>query len=457
MTVSLRFSRPALALAALLASAAALPAETLFDAPAPFTGRVAFSGPDRSPAYPGGEVVATGTGFAPGQEVVLRRGGSPLSPEPLVADAEGGFSFGFALPQDAVVGLHPVVVEAAAPDSAAVVDLKISPEVPLSGAEGYEVASVKVAPGVYQVAYSAKAGAVFTASATGRGGKGTSTIMKLDAATLEVLAEATPFADEPNGIYGAFGIAVDDENGTVWVTNTRSSAVAVYKQDDLSLVKQFDPGSVEKPRDVVIDAARGRAYVSTHRARIEEFDLKTLEKLEGFTLQSAERGGQFAAMSLALDAEKGQLYTVSLSTPELARIDLASREATLVPLPGAKTASGVAIDPAGGRVFVASQGSDDVLAMDGATGEVVFDTPVGAQTLNVAFDPVSGRLYVANRASDTITVVDAAGGGIVANLDGGSFPNHLTVTPEGVVFAVNKARGEEDAEGDRLTRIAPKG
>ncbi|WP_369011836.1 YncE family protein, partial [Escherichia coli] len=88
-------------------------------------------------------------------------------------------------------------------------------------------------------------------------------------------------------------IAVDDANGTLWVTNTRQDAVAVYAQDDLSLVRQFEAGSVEKPRDVVIDAARGRAYVSTHRSRIEAFDTKTLEKLDGFELQSAERGGQF--------------------------------------------------------------------------------------------------------------------------------------------------------------------
>ena len=128
---------------------------------------------------------------------------------------------------------------------------------------------------------------------------------------------------------------------------------------------------------------------------------------------------------------------------------------TIVPLPGAKTASGVDIDPATGRIFIASQGSDDVIALE-ADGKVLFDTPVGAQTLNVDFDPASGKLYVANRASDTITVVDAASGEISANLDGGSFPNHLVVTPEGVVFAVNKARGPEDAKGDHLLRITPK-
>ncbi|KGJ10416.1 YVTN family beta-propeller protein [Paracoccus versutus] len=450
MAFPLRNAGRALTLAAFFASASGLSAETAFDTPADFAGRVMFSGPERGAIHAGGKVEVSGSGFAPQQQVSLQRGKTLLSPQDMQADAEGGFSFAFDLPQDAAVGLHPVVVQTEGPDTAGVAELKVSPQVPLAGAEGYDIRSAKVGPGVYQVAHSAQNGTVFVASAVGRPPEGTSSIAKLDAGTLEVLAEVNP------GDFGAFGIAVDDANGTLWVTNTRQDAVAVYAQDDLSLVRQFEAGSVEKPRDVVIDAARGRAYVSTHRSRIEAFDTKTLEKLDGFELQSAERGGQFATMSLALDEKAGRLYTVSLRTPELARIDLGSGEVKILALPGAKTPSGVDFDPATGRVFVASQGSDNVIAIDGESGAVLFDTPVGAGTLNVAFDAASGRLFVANRASDTITVLDAATGEIKANLDGGSFPNHLVVAPEGTVFSVNKARGKDDPEGDRLTRIAPK-
>lgn len=128
----------------------------------------------------------------------------------------------------------------------------------------------------------------------------------------------------------------------------------------------------------------------------------------------------------------------------------------MLAVPGAVTASGVDVDPATGHVFVASQGSDDVIGLD-AEGKVLFDTPVGAGTLNVRFDATSGRLYVSNRVSDTITVLDAASGEVLANLDGGSFPNHLSLAPDGTAFAVNKARGKDDAKGNMLRRIAPKG
>lgn len=453
--VSPRIMLVAMTLASTSLAPAAL-AETAFDTPAPFTGKVSFSGPQRSAILAGGAVEITGKGFRPGQSIQLRRGDALLS-KGLKADDKGEFVLELPLPKDAAVGLHPVVVQAESPDSAVVAEMKVSPMLPLSGAEGFEITKAKMPEGVYQVAHSTKNGTLFVAAASGRPPEGTSTITKLDAATLKVLAQVTPAADTANGgVFGAFGIAVDDANGRIWVSNTRQNSIAVYDQHDLSLIRQFETGSVEKPRDLMIDARRGRVYVTTHRSRIEEFDAISLEKLEGFALASELRGGQFMTMSLALDETAGQLYTVSLRTPELARIDLDSRQTTILPVPGAVTASGVDVDPATGHVFIASQGSDDVIGLD-AKGKPLFDTPVGAGTLNVRFDPVSQRLYVANRVSDTITVLDAASGNILANLDGGSFPNHLTVAPDGTVFAVNKARGKQDAKGNMLRRITPKG
>ncbi|WP_313348430.1 PQQ-binding-like beta-propeller repeat protein [Paracoccus sp. (in: a-proteobacteria)] len=461
MAVFSLFSPQVLAAATLLLPTCLAPitawAESDFDTPAAFAGKVSFSGPQRGAIFAGGPVEITGDGFLPGQQIALRRGNTLLS-DGLKADDKGVFSLGLTLPQDAAVGLHPVVIQTEKPDSAAVAELKVSPMVPLAGAESFDITQAKLADGVYQVAHSARNGTIFVAAASGRPPEGTSSIIKLDATTLEVLAEVTPAADPVNGgVFGVFGVAVDDTNGTVWVSNTRQNTIAVYAQDNLSLIRQFEEGAVEKPRDLVIDVQRGRTYVSTHRNRIEEFDLKTMEKLAGFTLASQQRGEQFMTMSLALDENAGQLYTVSLRTPEFARIDLASGQATILPVPGAVTPSGVDVDPATGRVFVASQGSDDLIALDGASGKVLFDTPVGAGTLNVRFDPTGNRLFVANRVSDTITVLDATSGKVTANLDGGSFPNHLTVTPDGTVFAVNKARGKDDDKGNLLRRIAPKG
>lgn len=106
-------------------------------------------------------------------------------------------------------------------------------------------------------------------------------------------------------------------------------------------------------------------------------------------------------------------------------------------------------------LFVASQGSDNLLIVKEASGEVLFDVPVGAQPLNVTFEPVSRLAFVANRGAGTITVVNTSGE-IVANLDAGNVPNQLRADGQGNVWAVNKARGEDDPTGDNVWRIRAK-
>lgn len=409
---------------------------------------------------PGTEVEFGGMNFKPGQQVTLLRGETALNDQPLVADGEGRFTTTVQIPVDAQTGRHPVVVRVANPDAAAVFDLKISKEIPLSGQEAFDVASNQLARGLYQVAWSDAANALFVTSAVGRPPVTTSELLKLDPQTLEITARAAPPAAagrDDGHLVAVYGVGVDDANGNVWVTNTRDNTVAVYRQSDLSLVRQFDPGSVPHARDVIVDQRNGRAWASPVGAGVLiPFDSKRLEPLEPVEIRSGVRGESFSAMSLALDPDAGKLYTVSMSTNEAAVIDSATGTVDKVfPLPGANGASGVAVDAANGRLYVASQGSDNLLIVDIASGEVLHDVYVGAGTLNVAFNPSSGLAYVLNRGADTITVVDGSGT-IVANLDGGSAPNHAAIDGDGNVYAVNKARGADDPQGDHIRRISPK-
>ncbi|MFT4149312.1 MAG: ATP-binding protein [Paracoccaceae bacterium] len=422
----------------------------------------AASATQGQPLYKGGKAVIGGEGMVPGQEITLMRSTTVLNPDaPLVVDAEGKFSFEMAVDADAVPGLQPILVVAEKPAAAQVVTLKISPQVPVAGAENFDIASGPVTRGLYQVAYSKASGVVFVASAVGRPPVKESALVKIDAKTLEVLASVTPAAaparadGTEGGVFAVYGVAVDDSNGTVWVTNTRQNTIAVYRQSDLSLIRQFEPGTVNHARDVVIDEGRGRAYASaTRTGNIEVFDLKTLEKLEPIVIASGKRGDDFSAMALDIDTAAGKLVNVSMSTDEAAVVDLASGQTRVIPLPGARGASGVAYDAQEGLIFVASQQSDNLLIVKAETGEILHDVPVGAQPLNVTFDPVGRLAYVANRGAGTIAVVDTAGR-IVANIDAGNLPNQLRADGEGNVWAVNKSRGENDPQGDRIWRLRP--
>ena len=113
---------------------------------------------------------------------------------------------------------------------------------------------------------------------------------------------------------------------------------------------------------------------------------------------------------------------------------------------------GVAHDPQTDRLFITAQGSDNLLIVDAKTGKTLHNVTTGAGPLNAAFDPVKRLAYVTNRGAGTLTVVDPDGT-IKTDLELGTYPNHAVVDGKGVVYAVNKAKGQDDAEGDRITRV----
>lgn len=460
------FSRMRLAscaVGALLACALPALSQTVFTQPLiDFAGEVGATGPDRTAIHAGGTAVITGEKMIPGQTVTLMRGTTVLNADPITVDDKGGFSFTLPIDAEARTGLQPVVVIAENPAAAKVVELRVSPELPVQGAEKFDLTSAPAAPGLYQVIADDAGDAVFVTSAVGWPPVRESRLLKIDPATLKVLAEAAPQPAPATpkggdgGVFAVYGVAVDNAHGRIWVSNTRQDTVAVYDQSDLSLIKQFEPGAVPHARDIVIDETNGRAYASaTGTSGIMVFDTATLDQLAPIQIRSQVRGEDFSSMALDLDEAGGKLVTVSLTTPEAALVDLASGEVRIIALPGAKAASGVAYDPQEGLIFVASQATDNLLIVKADTGAVLHDVPVGAGPLNVAFDPVGRLAYVANRVSGTIAVVDTQGR-LVANLDAGSFPNQLRADGKGNIWAVNKSRGENDEAGDRIWRITPK-
>jgi len=159
-------------------------AQATFDPPASnFEGRVFSAG-----ALPGQAASLAGRGFVPGQTVTLSYGGQTLRAS-VPVNAEGGFTAEIAIPAQAVPGLYPVVVQAVKPTAALVYELKVSPDVPLSGQDRYTLASQALRPGVYQVAYSAKSDSLFVTTAVGRPPVKESRLLKVNPRTLAVVAE----------------------------------------------------------------------------------------------------------------------------------------------------------------------------------------------------------------------------------------------------------------------------
>lgn len=451
----------ALAVLTLAGAAALLTPVTLraqpFATPDPeFKGRTATA---RPLVLAGDEVELKGSRYTPGQRIVLSSGADRLNAEPIIVGADGSFQARFQVPAATAPGIHPIVVSATQPTAAHVFDLKVSPTLPFSGEEQFtQVKSRLVGSSfhsLYQAAYSAKHQALFVTQAMGRPPVKASNLLKVnpDTLTIEKTAAVAAVPGHADGsVYAVYGVAVDDANDHVWVTNSRQGTLAVYRQTDLSLVKQFPANIVPHARDVIVDAARGRAYASaTGGSTIAVFDTRKLRQIETIEIKSGSAWSKFVPTSLELDRAAGKLYTVSLETPEAAIVDLASSTVEkIVPLPRVRSAIGVAYDPRSKRLFAAAQGSDNLVIIDTVTGNVVKDVPVGGGALNVAFDPATSLAYVTNRTAGTIAVVDPDGA-LLANFRIGTLPNHVHEDGRGSVFVVTM-----DEQGDHITRLTRK-
>ena len=318
--------------------------------------------------------------------------------------------------------------------------------------EAYQVTSTTVPNGNYQSTANSK-GEVFITASVGRPPIKESTLVKghYDASGKFVIdKQITPAAAaDGKGVNGVYGVAVDDANGYVWVSNTRQNTVAVYKQSDLSLVKQYPANAVTHARSMrvigdsvyVTEAARGKG------GGIKVFNAKQLDAAP--TTIDLPEGA--VPMDFDVDSASGRLFTVDLNLNKAYVIDTKnSNQVTSYDLPGANGASGVAYDPANNRLFVASQSSNNAVVLDLGTGKVIADIPTGSQSLGAVYS--NGYVYVGNRTAGTVSVINASSLKVEAILPTGTNPNHLSVNPDGSVNVVDKA-----PSNNQIFRIARKG
>lgn len=368
----------------------------------------------------------------------------------LTADADGVATAPYAI-GDMTPTTLPLVVAQTVPDARTYqLTQAVYPDETPKGTDLFDLTSKGgLYQGLYQSAYSAAADALFvTASDRGTGNGGY--IYKLDPDTLEVEASYNTVDHDGFTKTGAFGIAVDDERGHVWVSNTGSGSVAIYEQDDLSLVKQFPASTISHPRDVVVDpatdlvfvssasegsSASSTGYISVFEADDEDGDETPYEKVTD--VQTGTRD-VFNPVSLTLG--DGKVFSPSLGSNKVAVIDTTALTASFLEISGVdvggRGASGIAYDAADDRLFIASQNSNEVVIADATTGATLKEVPTGRQALNVVFDQVRGLAYVANFGGTSVSVLDGDGTKI-ASLPI-SIPNHVSLDGAGNAYAVDK-------------------
>lgn len=407
------------------------------------------------PVQPGDETQVQIRKFFPGATLTVMRGSDVLTPEPVTVNAEGGAIIPIKIPAEAETGNQPLTVISHNPAGVKLVNLKLSEVVAPMGQDKFSLSSAEVGERAYQMAAS-RDGKLYVASA--RGENEESRLLRLNADTLEIDAEAelAQSANAEDGAIDVFGVGVDNAHGQIWTTNTLNDTVTVYDANDLAVVKVFEEGSLPHPRDVVVDEANSRAYVNAAlTGNIHVYDTEKLEHIGTVQLEANNGRDVFASMTLDLDAKNGRLYSVSRESPYAGWIDLKTGEDHVFEVPGLLGGSGIAHDPETGRMYIAAQDSNNLTVLDDK-GEVVANTYVGAGALSVVWDASSNQAYIATRAGGTVAVTDADGK-LLANLPIGELPNHLVAAPDGGIFVVAMfgPKDDEDISGS-VTKIAVK-
>jgi YVTN family beta-propeller protein len=99
--------------------------------------------------------------------------------------------------------------------------------------------------------------------------------------------------------------------------------------------------------------------------------------------------------------------------------------------PGDLTGPGVAVNPAGTKVYVTNSDKNTVSVIDTATNSVTATVNVGNNPYGVAVTLDGKRVYVANSGINTVSVIDTATNKVTATVNVGDNPCGVAVTPDG--------------------------
>jgi len=315
-------------------------------------------------------------------------------------------------------------------------------------------------PGQFQVGYSKKNHKLFVPTVGARGGLASS-LARVDADTLQTEAFAElPVKKNDKGQYGytsAYGVTVDDVDGTVWVTNTTDNSVAVYDQQTLKLiwtnegVKKDDPNWIEHPRSVLVDHESGKAFV-TGRYFVSAIDLKT-KQVEKIQLEGAPEGGtRYISMNLFLDGGKlyvpertgGKLFVVDTKTFKVEKtIQTQGEDSTVEVRP-----SDVAVDHSLNEIYVSSQGvkgvNSGISVYDLTTGEFKKFVKFGTQALALEHDEDRDLVYVTDFGTGKVAVFDGRADEVIGEVEmNGAAANDVTLLKDGSVLVVDKKDRDE--------------
>jgi YVTN family beta-propeller protein len=227
------------------------------------------------------------------------------------------------------------------------------------------------------------------------------------------------------------GIAVSPDGSRVYFTDAGSLLREAVVQPDGSLqwgksieMPRPDIGGESYPCGIALSTDGNTAYVALSRSN----SLAAVDLREGKVVAQIPVG--VAPFAVKVSADGGRAYVSNWGGRH--------------PRSGEKTATTSGTPAVVDARGVAASGTVSVIDLQAKT--VIAEIEVGLQSSGIALDEAHSRLYVANANSDTVSVIDTSTLRVVetisvrpdASLPFGSMPNALALTPDGnTLFVAN--------------------
>ncbi|MFE0678030.1 YncE family protein [Streptomyces sp. NPDC058867] len=309
---------------------------------------------------------------------------------------------------------------------------------------GSTVTTAPLVRGLYQSAYSERNDALWVTVSVGRPPVTDTSLLKVDPDTLAVEETITPpVTDAATGAREAvYGVAVDDEHNTVWVTNTRNNTVAVYSQRTGAHLATLP--NVAHAREIVVDERHNTVWASGFGdGTLVAYDSKTFEEKRRITVEGAGPTG------LAVNEKSGAVYAADLNGDRI--IEVSAKSDTPRFVPAGDGPISVALSENGRTAYTADQTAGTVSVVDLKSGTVTKSVATGAGALSVAAEDRTGKVLVVNRTAANVTVVDPRKGTVVQTIATGANPNHVEVDGR-TAYVVDKSGAGAGGE-DQITRV----
>ncbi|MFZ3598529.1 YncE family protein [Streptomyces sp. BH104] len=315
-----------------------------------------------------------------------------------------------------------------------------------AAAAGSRLKSAPLAPGLYQSAYSERNDALWATSSVGQPPAPVtdSRLVRIDPDTLEVEASFPTPLDEGDGtVEGAYGIDVDDEHNTVWVTNTRHDSIAVYSQKTGRHLATL-PG-VAHAREIVVDEQRDTVWATAFgTGSVVAFNTVTYEETRRVTVEGSGPTG------LAVNERTGAVHAADFTHDRIIQIAPGCSEPRLLPTGDGPLS--IALSANGRTAYTADQGAGGVSVVDLRKGAVVRSVATGQGAKSLTAVGRSARVLVVNRLDGSVSVVDTRSGAVEETIGTNALPNHVHMSDENTAYVLDKSASGPQGE-DHVARI----